>query len=129
MTDEDLDAFLSRMTADPDTKMAQAAIAELIQSPQTSLEQLERIARSDPKRMRRHEPLIRRTYLTRRMAAGVSDELIEQVIASQDASIQNGLIRDSRLSRKQAEALAQRGANMTIRDNARAWHQDKKAWK
>ena len=40
MTDEDLDAFLSRMAADPDTKMAQAAIAELIQSPQTSLEQL-----------------------------------------------------------------------------------------
>ena len=87
------------------------------------------IANSDRKLMRRHEPLIRRTYLTRRMAAGVTDELIDRVIEFQDASIQNSLIRDSRLSRKHAERLAQRGANPTIRDNARAWHQDKKAWK
>jgi hypothetical protein len=124
-----LDAFLSLVGADPDPKLIQGAIANLIQSPQISLEQLEQIASSDPKLMRRHEPLIRRTYLTRRMAAGVTDELIERVIEFQDASIQNSLIRDSRLSRKHAEWLAQRGANPTIRDNARAWHQDKKAWK
>jgi hypothetical protein len=127
--DAQLDAFLSLMGADPDPKLAQGAIADLIRSPRISLEQLERITRSDPKLMRRHEPLIRRTYLTRRMADGVTDELIERVIEFQDASIQNSLIRDSRLSRKQAELLAQRGANMTIRENARAWHQDKKAWK
>ncbi len=117
------------MSADPDPKLAQGAIAGLIQSPRVSLEQLERIARSDPKLMRRHEPLIRRTYLTRRMAGGVTDELIERVIEFQDASIQTHLIRDSRLSRRHAERLAQRGANMTIRENARAWLQDKKAWK
>ncbi len=129
ISDAQLDAFLSLMSADPDPKLAQGAIANLIQSSRISLEQLERIAHSDPKLMRRHEPLIRRTYLTRRMAAGVTDELIERVIEFQDASIQNSLIRDSRLSRKHAELLGQRGANPTIRENARAWHQDKKAWK
>ncbi len=129
ISDAQLDAFLSLMSADPDPKLAQGAIAGLIQSPRISLEQLERIARSDPKLMRRHEPLIRRTYLTRRMAEGVTDELIERVIEFQDASIQTRLIRDPRLSRKHAERLTQRGANMTIRENARAWLQDKRAWK
>ncbi len=129
ISDAQLDAFLSLMSADPDPKLAQGAIANLIQSSRISLEQLERIAHSDPKLMRRHEPLIRRTYLTRRMAEGVTTELIERVIEFQDASIQTRLIRDSRLSRKHAERLAKRGANMTIRDNARAWLQDKKAWK
>jgi hypothetical protein len=129
ISDAQLDGFLSLMDADPDPKLAQGAIARLIQSPRISPEQLARIARSDPKLMRRHGPLIRRTYLTRRMAEGVTDELIEQVIELQDASVQTRLIRDARLSRKHAERLAQSAINMTIRENARAWLQDKKAWK
>lgn len=129
ISDAQLDAFLSLMSTDPDPKLAQSAIASLIQSPRISTEQLERIARSDPKLMRRHGPLIRRTYLTRRLAEGVTDELIERVIEHQDASVQTRLIRDSRLSRKHAERLAQSGVNMTIRENARAWLQDKKGWK
>jgi hypothetical protein len=32
VTDEELDAFLSRRAANPDSKMAQAAIAELIRA-------------------------------------------------------------------------------------------------
>ena len=79
--------------------------------------------------MRRHEKLIRRTYLSRRLAEQVTDELLTQVIVFQDASIQTGLVRDERLSRKQAEQLARRGANPTIRANAEAWFQDKKAWR
>jgi hypothetical protein len=126
--DGQLDAFLTLISADPDAKMAQSAIAELIQSSRLDLEQLGRIAKANPALMRRHESLIRRTYLTRRLAEGVSDELIEQVIELQDASVQTALVRDERLSRKHAEALAKRGANPTIRKNAENWYQDKKAW-
>ena len=63
------------------------------------------------------------------MEAGVTDELLQQVIEFQDAAIQTGLIRDSRLSKRQAERLARDGANPTIRENASAWVQDKQAWK
>jgi hypothetical protein len=126
--DPQLDAFLALMGADPDAKMAQAAIAELIRSPRLSLDQLGRIAQSDPQLMRRHEPLIRRTYLTRRLDEGVTDELLQRVIECGEAAIQTGLIRDARLSRKHAELLARQGANPTIRENALAWFQDKKAW-
>ncbi|TFG97630.1 MAG: hypothetical protein E4H11_01670 [Myxococcales bacterium] len=124
-----LEACLSLIGADPDAKLGQTALAALIQSPRISLKQLERIAQSDPKVMRRHEPLIRRTYLTRRLDAGVTDELLAQVIEFQEAAIQTALIRDARLSRKQAELLAKRGANPTIRKQAQAWFQDRKSWK
>lgn len=127
--DAQLDAFLSLMAVDPDPKLAQSAIAELIQSPRISLEQLERIAQSDAKLMRRHEAVIRRSYLTRRLGQGVTDELLQRVIEYEDAAIQTRLIRDSRLSRKHAQLLAKRGANPTIRAQAEAWAQDKKAWK
>ena len=127
--DVQLDAFLSLMTADPDAKMAQSAIAELIRSSRISLEQLERIAQSDSKLMKRHEAAIRRSYLTRRLDQGVTDQLLARVIEHEDASIQTKLIRDARLTRKHAELLAKRGANPTIRTQAQAWFQDKKAWK
>jgi hypothetical protein len=123
------DSCLSLMGAEPDAKLGQTALATLIQSPRISLEQLERIAQSDPKVMRRHEPLIRRTYLTRRLDEGVTDELLAQVIEFQEAAIQTALIRDVRLSRKQAELLAKHGANPTIRKQAQAWFQDRKSWK
>jgi hypothetical protein len=127
--DGQLDACLAFTATDPDAKLVGGAVAELIQSPRLSLGQLERIARSGPKLVRRHEGLIRRTYLARRLDEGISDEIIDQVVASKDASIQTKLVRDSRLSRKHAEALAKRGANPTIRANAQAWFQDKKSWK
>lgn len=127
--DAQLDAFLALMAAEPDAKVSQAGIVELIQSSRITLDQLGRIAGSDPKLMRRHEKLIRRAYLGRRLAEEVTDDLIAQVIEFQDASIQTGLVRDSRLSRRQAEKLARHGANPTIRANAEAWFQDKKAWK
>jgi hypothetical protein len=127
--DDQLDAFLALMSAESDPKLAHTAIAELIQSPRLRLDQLERIAASDPKRMRRHESLIRRVWFTRRMDGGVTDELFERVIEFRDAAIQTGLIRDSRLSRKHAELLAKQGANPTIREKAQAWFQDKKYWK
>jgi hypothetical protein len=127
--DAQLDAFLSLMAADPDPKLAQTAIAQLIQSPHIRMDQLERIAMSDPKLMRRHEPLIRRTYLTRRMEDGVTDDLLQRVIDLRDAAIQTHLIRDPRLSRKHAELLAKHGANPTIREQAQAWYREKKAWK
>jgi hypothetical protein len=79
--------------------------------------------------MRRHEPLIRRTYLTRRLDQGVTDALLAQVIEFQEAAIQTALIRDARLSRKQAELLAKHGANPTIRKQAQAWFRDRKSWK
>ncbi|MDJ0851429.1 MAG: hypothetical protein QNK04_23890 [Myxococcota bacterium] len=129
IADAQIDAFLGVVAAEPDAKVAQAALAELIASPRLGLDQLERIARADPKLVRKHEALIRRTYLARRMAEGVSDELMQQVIESRDASIQTSLVRDARLSRKQAELLASRGANPTIRQNAQSWVQDKKAWR
>lgn len=127
--DAQLDACLAVAGADPDAKMAQAAVAELIRSPRLGLPQLEKIARADPKLVRKHEALIRRTYLERRLAAEVNDELIEQVIESRDAAIQTRLVRDERLSRKHAEAIAKRGVNPQIRSNAEAWIKDKKAWK
>jgi hypothetical protein len=127
--DAQIDACLVLTAADPDAKGVAGAVAELIQSPRITLEQLERIARSDPKQVRRHEALIRRTFLSRRLEQEVSDEIIEQVVQSKDAAIQTKLVRDSRLSRKHAEALAKRGANPTIRANAQAWFQDKKSWK
>ena len=127
--DAQLDAFLSLMTAEPDAKLAQSAIAELIQSPRISLEQLERIAQSDPKLMKRHEAAIRRSYLTRRLDQGVTDQLLARVVEYEDAAIQTKLIRDPRLTRKHAELLAKQGANPTIRTQAQAWFQDKKAWK
>jgi hypothetical protein len=117
------------MAADPDAKMARSALADLVQSARIGLDQLERIARSHSALMRRHEALIRRTWLARRLEDGVTDALLEQVIEARDAAIQNGLIRDPRLTRKQAEQLARRGANPTLRDNAQAWVQDKKAWR
>jgi len=124
-----LEAFLTLMAGEPDAKLAHAALAELIRSPRLSLDGVERIARSDPKLVRRHVPLLRRTVLSRRLAEGVTDALIEQVIELQDAAIQTQLMRNPRLSRKQAEAIARRGANPTIRENAEAWVQDKKAWR
>jgi hypothetical protein len=124
-----LDSCLSLVGAEPDAKLGRTAIAALIQSPRISLEQLQRIVQSDPKVMRRHEPLIRRTYLTRRLDEGVTDELLAQVIEFQEAAIQTALVRDARLSRKQAELLAKRGANPTIRKQAQAWFQDRKSWK
>lgn len=129
IADAEIDAYLAVVAAEPDGKLAGSAVAELIHSPRITLEQLERIAGSDPKLMRRHEALIRRTYLSRRMEDGVTDALLEQVLEFQDAAIQTGLIRDDRLTRKQAEQLARRGANPTIREQSQAWVQDKKAWK
>ena len=127
--DAQLDAFLSLMAAEPDAKLAQSAIADLIQSPRISLEQLERIAQSDAKLMKRHEAAIRRSYLTRRLDQGVTDQLLARVVEYEDAAIQTKLIRDPRLTRKHAELLAKQGANPTIRTQAQAWFQDKKAWK
>ena len=116
------------MREEPDAKLAASAVAALIASPRLGLAQLERIARSDRALMRRHEPLIQRTYLARRLEAEVSDELLERVLELKDASIQTKLVRDARLTRKQAEQLAKRGANPTLRANAEAWVKDKKAW-
>jgi len=128
LDDAQLDAFLALMRDDPDPKTAQAAVVQLIRSPRLSLDQLGRIA-SDRDLMRRHEALIRRTYLARRLEQEVTDELLQQVIEFRDAAIQTGLVRDARLSRRQAELLARSGANPTIRENAQAWCQDKKAWR
>jgi hypothetical protein len=124
-----IEAYLALAAADPDAKLAQVAITELIQSPRLALEQLSGLTSSDPKLLRRHEPLIRRVYLTRRLEEGVTDELVQQVIELKDASVQTALIRDARLARKHAELLAKQGANLTIREMAQAWFQDKKAWK
>jgi len=129
ISDAQIDAYLAVTAAEPDGKLAQSAVAELIQSPRIGLEQLDRIARSDPRILRRHEALIRRTYLSRRMEDGVTDALLEQVLELGDASIQTGLVRDGRLTRRQAEQLAKRGANPTIRESAQGWVQDKKAWR
>lgn len=127
--DAQLDAFLELMRADPDPKLAQSAVADLIRSPRIGLEQLQRIAASDPKLMKRHEALIRRAYLSRRLEQEVTDELLQRVIEFEEAAIQTRLIRDPRLSKKQAELLARSGANPTIREQAQAWARDKKAWK
>jgi len=124
-----VDAFLESARAEPNAKRARAAVAELIDSPRLGLDQLERIARSDRKLVRGNEDRIRRTYLNRRLAEGITDPLFEQVIESRDATVQTKLVRDARLTRKQAEQLAKRGSNPTIRQNAQAWFQDKKAWK
>ncbi len=126
--DAQIEAFLARIREQPDAKLAASAIATLIASPQLGLAQLERIARSDRSLMLRHEPLIQRTYLARRLEAEVSDELLERVLELKDASIQTRLVRDPRLTRRQAEQLAKRGANPTLRANAAAWVKDKKAW-
>lgn len=126
--DAQIDAFLAQVREEPDAKVAASAVAALIASPRLGLAQLERIARSDRALMRRHEPLIQRTYLTRRLEESVSDELLERVLELKDASIQTRLVRDPRLTRKQAEQLAKRGANPTLRANAEAWIKDKKAW-
>ncbi len=124
-----IEAYLALAATQGDAKLTQSAIAELIQSPRLALAQLSALAGSDPKLLRRHEPLIRRVYLTRRLEQGVTDELVQQVIEHKDASVQTGLIRDARLARKHAELLAKQGANLTIREMAQAWFQDKKAWK
>ena len=129
LTDEQIDSFLSVMKEETDSKMAKGAIIELIQSSRLNLEQLERIARSDEKLMRRHEALIRRTYLTRQMESGVTNEHITQVIDSKDAAIQTSLIRDPRLTHKHAALLSKRGANPTIREHALQWCKDKKFWR
>lgn len=129
IADAQIDACLSLLAGEPDANLARAALGALIQSPRITLEQLQRISQSDPKVMRRHEPLIRRTYLKRRLDQGVTDELLARVIEFEEAAIQTALIRDPRLSRKQAELLAKRGANPTIRKQAQDWCQDRKAWK
>lgn len=126
--DAQIEDFLARVRGEPDARLAASAIAELIASPRLALAQLERIARSDRALMLRHEPLIQRTYLARRLEAEVSDELLERVLELKDASIQTRLVRDARLTRKQAERIAKRGANPTIRRNAESWVKDKKAW-
>ncbi len=124
-----IEAFLSLLAADPDPKLAKNAVAELVQSPRIDLDLLDHIAQLDPAILKRHQALIRRTYLTRRLDEGITDELIELLIEDQDAAIQTRLIRDTRLSRKHAELLAKRGANPTIREKSQAWFQDKKFWK
>lgn len=129
LADEQIDAFLGVMKVDSDSKLSQAAIVELIQSSRINLGQLERIARSDEKLMRRHAALIRRTFLIRQMESGVTDDHMTQLIEYKDAAVQTSLIRDSRLTRKHAELLAKRGANPTIREKARKWAQDKPFWK
>jgi len=129
LPDAEIDAFLNLMKADSDAKLSKATIAELIRSSRISIEQLERIARSDEKLMRRHQDLIRRTYLQRQMEGGVTDEHMTQVIESKDAAIQSSLIHNPRLARKHAELLASRGANTTIRAQAQKWSQDKPYWK
>jgi len=126
--DVQIESFLAQVREEPDARLAASAIAALIASPRLALAQLERIARSDRALMRRHEPLIQRTYLARRLEAEVSDELLERVLELKDASIQTKLVRDPRLTRKQAEQLAKRAANPTLRANAEAWVKDKKAW-
>jgi hypothetical protein len=125
----ELDAILAGLRSEADEKLVHAALAALIESPAQDLAGLEHLARADPKLMQRHEALIRRTYLARRLDEGVTHEVMQQVIDSRDAAIQSRLVRDARLSRKQAELLAKRGANPTIRANAQAWVKDKKAWK
>ena len=124
-----IDAFIALLAGDPDPKLAQSSVAELIQSPRIDLDLLDHIAKSDPKLLKKHEALIRRTYLERRLEEGVTDELIRLVLDARDAAIQTRLIRDSRVSRKQAETLAKQGANPTLREKAQAWVLDKKAWK
>ena len=124
-----VDAYLALLAADPDPKLAKRSIAELIQSPRIDLDLLDHIAQSDPTILKRHEALIRRTYLTLRLDEGVTDELIQLLIDDRDAAIQTRVIRDTRLSRKHAELLAKQGANPTIREKSQAWYQDKKFWK
>lgn len=124
-----LDAFVEAMRNESDKKLASSAVADLISAPALDLAGLEHLARADARLMQKHAPLIRRTYLARRLEAGVTDELMDQMIESKDAALQSPLVRDERLSRKQAERLAHGGANPTIRSNAEAWVRDKKAWK
>ncbi len=126
---EQIDAFVTVMRVESDKKLLNAAITELITSPQLGFAELEQLARSDAKLIEKHAPLIRRTVLARRLTAGVDDEILDQVIESKDAALQSPLVRDPRLTRKQAERLASRGANPTIRSNADAWVKDKKAWR
>lgn len=129
LAEAQVSAFLEAVAAETDPKRARTAMAELIDSPRLGLAELEQVARSDPKLVRGHEARIRRSYLGRRLVDEVSEELFEQVIESRDATIQTELVRDPRISRKQARQLAKRGANPTIRQNAQSWFQDKKAWK
>lgn len=129
LTDEEVDDFLMVMKAETDAKFSNSCVAELIQSPRLGHEQLERVARSDEKLMRRHEPLIRRIHLKHQMESGVTDEHMTQVIDYKDAAIQTSLLRDPRLTKKHAELLAKRGANPTIREKAHKWFLDKKFWK
>lgn len=126
---EHVDAFVSVMRTESDKKFVNAAIAELIAAPELGLGQLEQLAHADAKLMEKHAPLIRRTVLGCRLAEGVDDELLDQVIESKDPALQSPLVRDERLTRKQAERLASRAANPTIRSNAEAWVKDKKAWR
>ena len=126
---EEIDAFIAVMRAEGDKKFVGTAIAEMIAAPQLELAQLEQLAHADAKLMEKHAPLIRRTVLTRRLADGVDDDLLGLVIESKDPALQSPLVRDARLTRKHAEALASRGANPQIRSNAEAWVKDKKAWR
>ncbi|MBW2268314.1 MAG: hypothetical protein JRH16_07035 [Deltaproteobacteria bacterium] len=126
---EQVDAFVTVMQSESDKKFVNAAIAELITASQLGPAELERLAHADAKLIEKHAPLIRRTVLARRLADGISDELLDQVIESKDAALQSPLLRDPRLTRKQAERVASRGANPTIRSNAEAWVKDKKAWR
>lgn len=124
-----IDAFVTVMRGESDKKFVNAAITELITAPQLGPEGLERLAHADAKLIEKHAPLIRRTVLARRLAEGMDDELLELVIEAKDPALQTPLVRDPRLSRKQAERLASRGANPQIRSNAEAWVKDKKAWR
>lgn len=124
-----VDAFLALLAADPDPKLARRSVADLVQSPRIDLDLLDHIVHRDPAILKRHEALIRRTYLTRRLDQGITDELIQLLIDDRDTAIQTRLIRDTRLSRKHAELLAKAGANPTIREKSQAWFQDKKFWK
>ena len=126
---EQIDAFVTVMRIESDKKFLNAAFTELITAPQLGFAELEQLARSDAKLIEKHALLIRRTVLARRLIEGVDDEILDQVIESKDAALQSPLVRDPRLTRKQAERLASRGANPTIRSNAEAWVKDNKVWR
>jgi len=95
--DAQLEAFSRACAEERDAKLAHAAVAALIAfaAPQPRAARARRPV-SDRELMRRHEALIQRTYLARRLETELSDELLEQVLELKDASIRRSscAIRD-----------------------------------
>jgi hypothetical protein len=117
LSPEMADAIFELGREDPDTIMGMAMMHEIIKLPECPPGVQEKVLASGDKSL---GALVRRTRLLAELDFGLSEDLFERCLASQDAEIERRLLERAELTRNQLEQLAEAGTNRAVRNTAGA---------